>query len=88
MMVMYLSLQDLEQSKEKDESEKEKQKQQFPRGLRQKKSKAFEEFVLTNRQYLRKELKLCERGVQRILLYSNNFLHRKLKTSPNRLVFF
>ncbi|XP_033119138.1 probable basic-leucine zipper transcription factor Q [Anneissia japonica] len=45
-----------------------------------KKSKEYEEFVLKKRQYLRNELNLCERAVQKVLLYSNNFLHRRLKT--------
>ena len=53
-------------------------------GNGQKKSKEFEEFVLTNRRYLRDDIKLCERATQRILLYSNNFLHKKLKTEPER----
>ncbi|XP_022093989.1 plectin-like [Acanthaster planci] len=53
-------------------------------GNGQKRSKEFEEFVLTNRQYLRNQLKFCERACQRILSYSNNFLHKKLKTEPER----
>ncbi|XP_071948544.1 uncharacterized protein [Antedon mediterranea] len=44
-----------------------------------KKSKEYEEFVLKKRQYLR-ELKICEVAVKKVLLYSNNFLHRGLKT--------
>ncbi len=40
--------------------------------------------MLTHRKYLRDDLKLCERATQRILLYSNNFLHKKLKTEPER----
>ncbi|XP_005987445.1 uncharacterized protein LOC102355420 isoform X2 [Latimeria chalumnae] len=51
-------------------------------GNGQRKSKAFEEFVLKNRKVLREDLKLCERATQRILGYSNNFLHKKLKTDP------
>ncbi|PNF22840.1 hypothetical protein B7P43_G02171 [Cryptotermes secundus] len=62
----------------------EKRKPQVPCGLQKCRSKEFEEFVLRNRQYLRVELHLCERASQRILMYSNNFLHKKLKTSPNR----
>ncbi|XP_069686673.1 uncharacterized protein [Periplaneta americana] len=61
-----------------------KQKPQIPRGLQKRRSKGFEDFVLKNRRYLREELHLCERAAQRILTYSNNFLHKKLKTSPNR----
>ncbi|MGH0141522.1 UNVERIFIED_CONTAM: hypothetical protein FKN15_074172 [Acipenser sinensis] len=38
--------------------------------------------VLTNRKVLREELKLCERATQRILGYSINFLHKRLKTDP------
>eukprot|EP00062_Callorhinchus_milii_P014930 gi/632964613/ref/XP_007898483.1/ PREDICTED: uncharacterized protein LOC103183049 isoform X2 [Callorhinchus milii] len=53
-------------------------------GNGQRKSKAFEEFVLRNRSTLRSELKLCERATQRILGYSNNFLHKKLKTDPEK----
>ncbi|XP_053863850.1 uncharacterized protein LOC128825390 [Malaclemys terrapin pileata] len=50
-------------------------------GSGQQRSRAFEDFVLKNRRVLREELKLCERATQRILGYSNNFLHKKLKTS-------
>ncbi|XP_041048881.1 uncharacterized protein LOC121280770 isoform X2 [Carcharodon carcharias] len=53
-------------------------------GNGQRKSKAFEEFVLKNRTTLKNELKLCERATQRILGYSNNFLHKKLKTDPEK----
>ncbi|KAL4219312.1 hypothetical protein ACF0H5_021891 [Mactra antiquata] len=45
-----------------------------------KKSKKYEQFVITKRQYLREDLHLCERATQKILLYSNNFLHKRLKT--------
>lgn len=48
-------------------------------------SKAYEEFVLKNRKELRQGSKLCEKAVQRILGYSNNFLHKKLKTDPQKL---
>ncbi|CAM5103450.1 unnamed protein product [Natator depressus] len=50
-------------------------------GRSQRRSLAFEDFVLKNRRVLCEELKLCERATQRILGYSNNFLHKKLKTS-------
>ncbi|XP_072344853.1 uncharacterized protein [Scyliorhinus torazame] len=53
-------------------------------GNGQRKSKAFEEFVLKNRMVLKTELRLCERATQRILGYSNNFLHKKLKTDPEK----
>ncbi|CAH1787831.1 unnamed protein product [Owenia fusiformis] len=48
------------------------------------KSKEFEEFVIEKRKYLRDELKLCERAAQRVLVYSNNFLHKKMKTNKER----
>lgn len=44
-------------------------------------NKDREEFVLTHRDYLKSQLRLCEPAVQRILLYSNNFLY---KSSPGR----
>ncbi|XP_013419750.1 uncharacterized protein LOC106180336 isoform X2 [Lingula anatina] len=52
-----------------------------------KRSKNFEEFVLSNRRFLKEELKFCERATQRVLIYSNNFLHKRLKTDEtgNRL---
>ncbi|XP_061163691.1 uncharacterized protein LOC133172875 [Saccostrea echinata] len=48
-----------------------------------KRSRAFEVFVLEKRQYLRDVMKLCERGSQRVLMYSNNFLHKRLKTEED-----
>jgi hypothetical protein len=51
-------------------------------GNGQRKSKEFEDFVLEQRKHLRQELKLCEQATQRVLCYSNNFLHKKLKTDP------
>ncbi|CAG0895721.1 unnamed protein product [Darwinula stevensoni] len=42
-------------------------------------SKAYEEFVLQKREALRSREKLCEHACQRILLYSNNFLHKQSK---------
>lgn len=45
-----------------------------------KRSARFESFILEKRTFLKKELRLCERATQRILCYSNNFLHKKLKT--------
>ncbi|XP_030391476.1 uncharacterized protein LOC115636030 isoform X2 [Gopherus evgoodei] len=53
-------------------------------GSGQRRSLAFEDFVLKNRRVLREELKLCERARQRILEYTNNFLHKKLKTSSQK----
>ncbi|XP_067825986.1 histone-lysine N-methyltransferase 2D-like isoform X2 [Heptranchias perlo] len=64
--------------------ELEKPRKAVGLGNGQRKSKAFEEFVLKNRSVLRNELKLCERATQRILGYSNNFLHKKLKTDPEK----
>ncbi|XP_021349054.1 uncharacterized protein LOC110447589 isoform X2 [Mizuhopecten yessoensis] len=52
-------------------------------GNGQKRSKAFEDFVLTQRTHLKTDLKLCERAVQKVLLYSNNFLHKKLVTEKS-----
>ena len=52
-------------------------------GNGQRKSSEFEEYILEKRKYLRETLKLCERATQRVLLYSNNFLHKKLKTDPS-----
>ena len=47
------------------------------------KSKEFEEYVLTKRVVLRNDFKLCEKASQKILSYSNNFLHKRMKTDPN-----
>jgi hypothetical protein len=44
-----------------------------------KRSKRFEAFVMEEREKLKQERHLCEAAVQRILCYSNNFLHKKLK---------
>lgn len=52
-------------------------------GNGQKHSEQFEQFVARHRPRLR-ELKLCERATQKVLFYSNNFLHRCLKTEPNK----
>lgn len=57
-------------------------RRQIGLGNGQRKSQEFADFVLTNRKVLREELKLCERATQRILGYSNNFLHKRLKTDP------
>ena len=68
-------------------SESEHHGQQNPqvsRGLHRRRSKEYETFVLKNRQFLREELHLCEKASQRVLMYSNNFLHKKLKTSLGR----
>lgn len=52
-------------------------------GNGQKHSESFELFVNEHRPRLR-EMKLCERATQKVLFYSNNFLHRDLKTEPNK----
>ncbi|XP_077499352.1 uncharacterized protein LOC144110371 [Amblyomma americanum] len=52
-------------------------------GNGQKHSESFEQFVNEHRPRLR-ELKMCERATQKILFYSNNFLHRYLKTEPSK----
>ena len=49
-------------------------------GNGKRKSKAFEDFVLSKRTYLKEELGLCEYAIQTLLIYSNNFLHKRLKT--------
>merc|ERR1719508_188194 len=46
-----------------------------------KRSKEFEDFIVTNRDYLKTQLRLCEPAVQRILLYSNNFLYKASATA-------
>ncbi|KAK3918796.1 Nitrogenase iron protein [Frankliniella fusca] len=51
---------------------------------RKQRQKDYEHFVLKTRQLLREKLRLCERACQRILLYSNNFLHKRLKSTPDQ----
>lgn len=46
-------------------------------------SAEYEQFVFSTRERLKKELMICERGAQTLLIYSNNFLHKQLKTSPD-----
>lgn len=48
------------------------------------KSRDFEKFALTSRIKLRSEYALCEKTTQKILMYSNNFLHKESKTAPQR----
>jgi len=52
------------------------------------KSKEFEDFVLTKRIVLRNDLKLCEKAAQKLLSYSNNFLHKRMKTDPDVCIFY
>ena len=51
-------------------------------GSAQKKSKPFENYVLEQRACLKEKYGLCETGTKRVLLYSNNYLHKRLKTNP------
>lgn len=51
------------------------------------KSKEFEKFALDSRIKLRSEYALCEKATQKILMYSNNFLHKESKTAPQRYKF-
>ncbi|XP_065068208.1 uncharacterized protein LOC135693605 [Rhopilema esculentum] len=53
-------------------------------GNGQKKSKQFESFVLDQRSRLKVKYGFCETGTKRVLLYSNNFLHKRLKTDPDQ----
>jgi len=53
-------------------------------GSAQKKSKPFENFVLEQRACLKEKYGLCETGTKRVLLYSNNYLHKRLKTNPEQ----
>ncbi|XP_037079137.1 uncharacterized protein LOC119100131 [Pollicipes pollicipes] len=48
------------------------------------KNPAYERLVLQQRLRLKEELSLCETAAQRVLLYSNCFLHRRLRTDPLR----
>ena len=49
-------------------------------GNGKKRSRKYEDFVLTKRQTLKQEMGLCEHVTQKILGYSNNFLHKRLLT--------
>ena len=51
-------------------------------GNGQKKSKPFESYVLEQRAWLKEKYGFCETGTKRVLLYSNNFLHKRSKTDP------
>lgn len=51
---------------------------------RKQRQRDYEQFILETRQSLREKLHLCERACQRILLYSNNFLHKRLKSIPDQ----
>ena len=49
-------------------------------------SDEFDDFVLTNRTYLKTQLSLCEMAVQRILKYSNNYLYKVTASGDGRRV--
>ncbi|XP_031565617.1 uncharacterized protein LOC116300805 isoform X2 [Actinia tenebrosa] len=70
----------------KNKPSKTKRSKNIGLGNGQRKSKNFEDFVLEKRVYLRENLRLCERATQKVLIYSNNFLHKKLKTDPTKAV--
>lgn len=53
-------------------------------GNGKKRSQQYENYVLMQRQLLRVKYNLCESLTQRILGYSNNFLHKRLLTEQNR----
>jgi len=48
-------------------------------------SKEFDHFILTNRDYLKSQLRLCEQAVQKVLGYSNNFLYKNKVEDGKRL---
>jgi len=50
-----------------------------------KRSKDYDHFVLTNRDYLKSQLRLCELAVQKVLGYSNNFLYKQKGNEGKRL---
>jgi len=47
-------------------------------------AEGFEQFILEHRIHVRQEMGLCERASQKLLMYSNNFLHKDLKTGPEK----
>ncbi|KAK2551864.1 hypothetical protein P5673_027104 [Acropora cervicornis] len=75
---------DTEEVRTQSKTSKRQESKNIGLGNGQRKSGEFEEFVLEKRKYLRNEVKLCERATQRVLLYSNNFLHKRLKTDPSK----
>lgn len=54
-------------------------------GNGKKRSELYESFVMTERLKLRGDLKLCEHTTQKLLSYSNNFLHKSLATEQVRV---
>ncbi|XP_063235864.1 uncharacterized protein LOC134538462 isoform X2 [Bacillus rossius redtenbacheri] len=52
--------------------------------VRLRRSAKFENYVLTTRRYFKEQLKICEKACQRVLCYSNNFLHKRLKALPGK----
>jgi len=53
-------------------------------GNGRKRSKKYEEFVMSQRQLLRNEYFLCEKAAMKLLGYSINFLYKKLRTNPGK----
>ena len=53
-------------------------------GRGHKKSKVYEDFVMTRRTQLKNQYNLCEVAIKKILCYSNNFLFKKLKSQEVR----
>ena len=49
-------------------------------------SDEYDNFVLTNRDYLKTQLSLCEMAVQKILKYSNNYLYKVTASGDGRRV--
>ncbi|KAK2159191.1 hypothetical protein LSH36_156g00000, partial [Paralvinella palmiformis] len=52
-------------------------------GRGHKKSKVYEDFVLTRRTQLKSQCNLCEVAIKKVLCYSNNFLFKKLKSQES-----
>lgn len=53
-------------------------------GNGRKRSKKYEEFVMSQRQLLRNDYSLCEKAAMKLLGYSINFLYKKLRTNPGK----
>ena len=49
-------------------------------------SNEYDNFVLTNRDYLKNQLSLCEMAVQKILKYSNNYLYKVTASGDGKRV--
>lgn len=55
-------------------------------GNGKKRSQLYEDFVLKEREKMKNNLNLCEHTVQKLLHYSNNFLHKRLLTEQVLLI--